>query len=168
MKPSGEARELLIEELITKERTIEKMVDKLKADTKREKDKIKAIEGQRGKLLDLLEGREHNQPDLPFSPGKDGKKAAPAELVWQADGDDDLAKTPAGTYRIGPGAVYGVLIVNFVPTNGSGKKLGEAKTRGAAKELARKDWVERAADAILENAGDGKLTGKIRGLEKVK
>lgn len=166
MKPTGALRDELIDELILKERTIEKMKQKLKDDTKLQRDRIGAQEARRDEVVDLLEGKEHAQPNLPLmSPGK---KPAPAELAWKTEGENDVAATPAGYYCVEPQPGAKAFAVLFTPLKGKSKKLGEEYSRGLAKELARKDWVERAADAILENAGDGKLTGKIRGLEKVK
>jgi hypothetical protein len=172
MKPTGILKDELLDELIAKERLISKMKDALKADVKRQKEKIGAVEQRRDEVLDLLEGKKHDQPALPFggAPGKDGKKPTPPELVWDVQGENDVAETPAGTYCIessNPGSAK-QFVVSFTPPKGKTKKLGEEYSRPLAKQLARNHWVELAANAILENAGDGKLTGKIRGLEKVK
>ena len=169
MKPTGALKDELLDELLLKERTIEKMKAKLKDDSKLMRDRITAQEQRRSELVDLLEGKTHQQPSLPLlSPGKDGKKPAPAELVWAVEAQNDVAQVPGGIYCVEPQGGARAFGVYWTPEKGKSKKLGEEYARGAAKELARKDWVERAANAILENAGDGKLTGKIRGIEKVK
>lgn len=163
MKPTGALRDELIDELILKERTIEKMKQKLKDDTKLQRDKIGAQEARRDELVDLLEGREHQQPNLPLvAPGKDGKKPAPAELAWKVEGANDVAETPAGTYCVesgNPGAAK-QFVVYFTPPKGKSKKLGEEYSRSLAKETARKHWLELAANAVLANAGDSKLNKK--------
>jgi hypothetical protein len=163
MKPTGTHREELVEELLLKERAITKAREKLKADTKLQREKIGALEGRRDELLDLLEGREHVEPELPLvSPGKGGKKAEPPALKWKAAGANEVATTPAGTYCVEPNQASGEFSVYFTPPGGRSKKLGAAAVLGDAFDVARRHQLEGGADAILENAGDGKLTAKGR------
>lgn len=165
MKPTGTHREELVEELLLKERSISKLKEKLKADTKLQRDKIGALEDRRDELLDLLEGREHVEPELPLvSPGK---KAAPAPLKWEPSGPNDVARVKGGVYCVEPTMRASSLgddafTTYWTPDGGRSKKLGTAKTSPQAKDLARQHQLEGGADAILENAGDGKLTAKGR------
>lgn len=152
MKPTGEHREELIDELLMKERTITKLKEKLKLDTKLKRDKIGALEDRRDELLDLLEGREHVEPELPLV--APGKKAAPAPLKWERQGKNLVAQAASGTYCIED--VGNGFVLLFTPKGGKSKEIGFSATEPTSKTDAQKHLLEGGADAILENAGDGK------------
>lgn len=159
MKPTGAHREELVDELLMKERTIAKLKEKLKADTKLQRDKIGALEDRRDELLDLLEGREHVAPELPLlSPGRGGKKDDVKPISWSYNGPDEWhgkgAKGREYFVRNGPRGWSEDRPGSGVGCGGSGpyKTVDEAKRRAEEREL------EMRGDAILENAGDGKLT----------
>lgn len=166
MKPEGEHREELLQELLQKERKIAKLGEQKKAATRDIGGKIKAQERRRDELLDLLDGREHVEPELPLTTGK---KSAPPTLVWDRQGENLVAEMPAGVYCIEPGidanaGTFGLFWTERLANRmkEKSKELGQARTEFDAKELARRDWLDRGADAILENAGHGALTGKGR------
>jgi hypothetical protein len=160
VKPSEPLEREYLTELIAKEREIQKEEDARRASNKRFKDRIEKLEARRDELLDLLEGREHEQTPLPLvSPGK---KAAPEPLKWSRSGLNAVARTSSGTYCVEPNTVGGGCDVLWTPHGGKSKRIGAADIEAAGKEIAREDWLVRHADAILDNAGDGKLTGKVR------
>lgn len=104
--------------------------------------------------------------DDPLSQQADAKKARtekppPKPLDWEPAGENLLAITPLGTYCIEPGlaANAGTFGLFWTLPEGTSKRLETTATQSAAKDLARKDWLARNADAILKNAGDGRLTG---------
>lgn len=96
-------------------------------------------------------------------------KGEPKSLSWEPAGDNLVAITPLGTYCIQPGVGPNepAFTLLWTPPEGNSKKLDETATQPAAKDLARKDWLERNADAILKNAGHGTLT-RDRGAPKKK
>jgi hypothetical protein len=175
MKPNPELAQEYSNDLVKVERDIAKLKDEKKAEAKRLKGLIEKKEGRRDELLDLIEGRQHAQPQLPLTTPKDGKKPeakadgkadgkkpAPPPLEWKKKGDNLVAVTPLGTYCVEPGSGSGFSVF-FTATNGISRRLGKAKFEAEGKDVALRDWLEiGGANVILENAGDGALTGKVK------
>ncbi len=162
VKPEGKFKDELMEELIAKERAISKAREKLKGDTRVARGKIDALEERRDEVLDLLEGNAGEQAALPLTTGKNGKKVAPPPLIWEKEGANEVAHIPGlGTYciELGTGGKYDVL---HTPPGGRSKVVGSAPTGFDAREVAKRHMLAEGADAILANAGDGKLTRKGR------
>ncbi len=162
MKPEGHRREGLVDELLEKERSIAKEKEKLKAETKSRRGKIEALEERRDELLDLLDGREHEESELPLTTPKGGKKPVPPPLDWKREGANQVARVRGfGTYcvELGTGGKYDIL---FTPPGGVSKSIGSATVEAEAKDVAKKHYLVEGADRILENAGDGKLTRRGR------
>lgn len=161
MKPNAEQREQYLTELLEKERSIAKEREKMKSSTRVSRGRIDALERRRDELLDLLEGREHVQPELPMA-GKNGKKDDAKPIGWSYNGPDEWH---------GKGAKGREYFVRNGPRGwswerpGSGVGCGGAgpfKSVDEAKRAAEKVELERRGDAILENAGDGRLTAAGR------
>lgn len=74
MKPTGEYQEKLTRDLVREDRKIAKLRDELKATSKAAREEIADHEAARDRVLDLLEGREHEQDELPL---KDGATVKP-------------------------------------------------------------------------------------------
>ena len=156
MKPSPEQREQFTEELIEKERAIAAEKDKMKRATKVSRDRIQVLDRRKNELMDLIEGREHVQPELPMGAGKKASK-----LKWRAEGKNQVADAPGGRYCLDPNDLGGVTVL-FTPKGGASKQIGQASDEASGKQVALRHVLEHDADAILENAGDGKLTPKGR------
>jgi hypothetical protein len=87
-------------------------------------------------------------------------KPAPTSLVWHRQGDDQVAEVADGVYCVEPDA-DGYFV--YWTKKGSGtKRIGAESDEGLAEDLAERHNVERAASAILSNAGDGRLTKEAR------
>ncbi|HSN21680.1 MAG TPA: hypothetical protein VLS49_13440 [Usitatibacter sp.] len=69
MKPTGEYQEKLTRDLIREERKIAKLKQELKDSSRAAREDIADHEAARDRLLDLLEGREHEQDELPLEDG---------------------------------------------------------------------------------------------------
>lgn len=163
MKPSPDVEREYLDELIAKEREIAKEEEKKKAATKAANGRIGKLEQRRDELLDLLEGREHIQPELPMR--KNGAtKPAPAALKWTAEGSNDVASIDGGAYCVEPSLspTAPAFTIFWTPNGGKSKRVGVAEDMKLAREVAEVDRLERGADAILENAGHGALTKKGR------
>jgi hypothetical protein len=86
MKPTGAVREELVDELLEKERSIAKARDEIKTKTKLLREKVKALEDRRLELLDLLEGKEHIQPNLPLTTPKTDRRGAGLSIALADNG----------------------------------------------------------------------------------
>jgi len=89
------------------------------------------------------------------------KKAGPASLVWTEVEDTHRADGIGGEYSILPGA--GAAFTwkpSWVPRSGPSHLLGSVAKLTDAKAACERHHVERAGDALLANAGDGKLNAK--------
>ncbi len=157
MKPSAEQREQFVDELLEKERSIDAERDKMKRATKVSRGRIDVLERRRNELLDLIEGREHVQPELPMGAGKKGA----SRLKWRAEGKNQVADAAGGRYCLDPNDLGGVTVL-FTATGRPSKQIGQASDEASGKQVALRHVLEQGADAILENAGDGKLTPKGR------
>ncbi len=163
MKPTGEQRDQFVTELLEKERSIAAERDKMKRATKVSRGRIDVLERRRDELMDLLEGREHVQPELPMA-GRNGKKPAPPPLEWTkgAGSTNHVAHVAGvGSYcvELGTGGKYDVL---FTPPGGRSRLIASSPIENEAKDMAKTHYLLEGADRILDNAGVGKLTKKGR------
>jgi hypothetical protein len=95
---------------------------------------------------------------------REAKKGEPPALKWDREGENLAARTAAGAYCIEPNFKGDGFTLLWTPAGGKSRALEfDIRTEAAAKEAARRHQLEGGADAILENAGDGKLTKKRRG-----
>lgn len=166
IRPEGRLREDLTDELVRVEREIAKLSARKKAENKRYADLVAKQQDRRDELLDQLDGREGIQSSLPLaSAPKNGAKAAPAPLTWEIEGANSVAEVPGGCYCIEPGLnpKDEPFTLYWTATGGKSKRLGPAPSLSGAKVAAGQDWLERGADAILSNSGDGKLVKGKRG-----
>jgi hypothetical protein len=87
-------------------------------------------------------------------------KAAPASLVWHRQGDNQVAEVSDGVYCVeGDGDGFSAY---FTEHGGKSKRIGGETFLDTTKAIAERHNVERAASAILSNAGDGRLTQEAR------
>jgi hypothetical protein len=165
--PEGRLKAELTDEVVQIEKDLAKLDDQkdgLKNQIKSLKGREKTKRGRLSEVLAMLDGRAGLQPPLPLGkePPKGGPKKVSVEpLLWSRAGQNLVAVTAIGSYRIesrkGPG-----FEVIWATGDRKTTKLGEAPTETKARELAEQDWLVRVADGMLENAGDGKLTGKTK------
>ena len=89
------------------------------------------------------------------------KKPAPEQLDWREEGVNLTAAIATGTYCIEPDDTpEGGNRVCWTPAKGKSKSLGKAESEDDGIKLAEQHYLAQAADAILGNAGAGKLTEK--------
>ena len=84
-------------------------------------------------------------------------------LTWEAaDEGTFTAAAPGGTYRLGP-AVPDGWALHWEPDGKAPNSIATYAKRRDAEKAAERHIIERAGDAILRNAGDGKLARAPRG-----
>lgn len=97
------------------------------------------------------------------APPAKGAKAAPPELKWVSADDEHTAEPIDGlVYHVAPTPGGKTWVAKVSTTHGdSWKTIGAFTTLlSDAKKLCEADLLERGADAILKNAGAGKLNAK--------
>jgi hypothetical protein len=85
-------------------------------------------------------------------------EAPPAVLAWKETPDVHVAIVPGGKYEV---AFHGKrAALWWCPDVGAKRPLGNFAKGATAREAAKRHSLNRAADALLESAGDGALAKK--------
>ncbi len=82
------------------------------------------------------------------------------DLMWNQDGDGFSADAEGGTYFLDTNLSGDWMAFWYPEGDKTPKQIGSYKSREAAEKACGQDAVERRADALLRNAGDGELTKK--------
>jgi hypothetical protein len=124
-----------------------------------EENVVREIREDTGETVSTRPVNEQDRQATLFPGGPtDDKKAAPPQLCWGMEGVNYTAATSGGTYAVEE-ATDGFRVY-WTPAKGRSQKLGTAETSAEGRDLAERHYIAQAADAILENAGDGKLAGR--------
>jgi hypothetical protein len=171
--PEGRLKTELTDELVTIEKELAKLNDQkdgLKGQIKNLKGREKTKRDRLDEVLAMLDGRAGLQPPLPLgtqAPKGGPKKVSVEPLLWSRAGDKLVAVTGIGSYRIesrkGPG-----FEVIWATGDRKTTRLGEEPTESKARELAEKDWLLKAGNQVLENAGSGALLSESERKEAAK
>lgn len=107
------------------------------------------------KILDLAGGIVVREPE------KEGAEepAAAGALAWHAEGENLVARLEDGAYCIEPIGTGLFYELHWTPKDGRSKRVaGALSSKDEAKKAAEQHRTERAADALLKNAGHCGLT----------
>lgn len=139
---------------------------------------VKTIKASVFHVRRQLKGLDLDQLEIPGTtlpePEKDGllqevlrvaglvpaTKAEPEDLSWHEESDGFSADAEGGTYYLDTN-LSGDWMAYWYPEGNKGpKQVGSYGTREAAEKACARDAVERRADAMLRDAGDGELAKK--------
>jgi hypothetical protein len=104
-------------------------------------------------ILRIAGGIVEREPEKE-SPGD----ATPGALGWHQEGENLVARAPDGTYCIEPLGTGPFFDLLWTPLEGRSSRVIGGLTKDEAKKAAEQHRAERAADALLKNAGHGALT----------